>query len=150
VFDAIHYAYNNGATVAGTSAGAALMCRQMITGNELSDTNYHETFRKLHSDNIEFKEGLGLIDSVIIDQHFLVRSRYNRLLSALEKFPSYPCIGIDEATAVIVRGNMVTVTGESQVIELSKPQGLTLKNNLIKMKDLHFSIYTSGDVFKLR
>jgi cyanophycinase len=150
VYDAIHYAYVNGTTVAGTSAGAALMCRQMITGNELSDTVYHETFRKLHSGNIEFKEGLGLIDSVIIDQHFLVRSRYNRLLSALEKFPSYPCIGIDEATAIIVHGNKVTVTGDSQVIELSKPQGLTLKNNLIKMKDLHFSIYTSGDVFKLR
>ena len=33
VYDAIHEAYRNGATIAGTSAGA-VMSRQMITGNE--------------------------------------------------------------------------------------------------------------------
>lgn len=151
VYDAIHAAYQNGATVAGTSAGAAVISRQMITGNELiGDTTYHETFRKLQYNNLDIKEGLGLLDSAIIDQHFIVRSRYNRLLSALASFPAYPCIGIDEATAIIVRGNNILVTGEGQVIVLTKPKGLQIKKGLIKMQDMQFSIYTAGDQFKLR
>jgi cyanophycinase len=150
VYEAIHYAYINGATVAGTSAGAAMMSKNMITGKELvGDTTYYSTFRKLKQNNIDLQEGLGLIDSVILDQHFVARSRYNRLISAIAKFPGYACIGIDEATAIIVHGNKVTVTGESQVVVLSDPRGLTIKDSLIKMNDLHFSIYTSGDVFFL-
>ena len=151
VYDAIHAAYQNGATIAGTSAGAAVISREMITGNELiGDTVYHETFRKLQYNNLDIKEGLGLLDSAIIDQHFIVRSRYNRLLSALAAFPSYPCIGIDEATAIIVQGNNVLVTGEGQVIVLTKPKDLQIKKGLIKMKDAQFSIYTAGDQFSLR
>ncbi len=149
VYNAIHKAYTNGATIAGTSAGAAVMCRYMITGNELTDTLYSATFEKIWSDNIEIREGLGLI-SAIIDQHFIVRSRYNRLLSALAKYPSYFCIGIDEATAIIVQGNKIKVTGESQVIVIRKPEHLTITSTgLIKWKDIQFSIYTAGDEFDI-
>ena len=38
VYDAIHAAYTNGSTIARTSAGAAVMSEQMITGKELTDT----------------------------------------------------------------------------------------------------------------
>ena len=37
VYTAIHKAYNNGATIAGTSAGAAVMSKHMITGTQLLD-----------------------------------------------------------------------------------------------------------------
>lgn len=145
---AIYKAYQNGATIAGTSAGAAVMSKDMITGNELTDTTYRPTFRKIHHNNIEIKEGLGLLTSAIIDQHFIVRSRYNRLLSALAKYPSYSCIGIDEETAIIVYRNKVKVTGQSQVIVLRKPEQLKISAvGLIKLKDIQFSIYTDGDEF---
>lgn len=148
VFDAIHKAYNNGSTIAGTSAGAAVMSKQMITGKEYSDTTYRETFRKLHDKNIELKEGLGLLDNAIIDQHFIVRSRYNRLLSALAKYPSLSCIGIDEETAIIVQGNKVRVTGDGQVFIFKDPKGLKVTSGgLIKFTDLQVSIYTAGDEF---
>lgn len=151
VYDAIHTAFKNGATIAGTSAGAAVISREMITGNELiGDSSYHETFRKLQFKNLDIKEGLGLLDSAIIDQHFIVRSRYNRLLSALAAFPTYPCIGIDEATAIIVRGKQATVTGEGQVVVLTHPINLEVKKGLIKIKDLQFSIFTEGDQFFLK
>ena len=150
VVAAIHKAYRNGATIGGTSAGAAVMSKYMITGNQLTDTTYYSTFRKIVNNNIEFKEGLGLLVPVIIDQHFVARSRYNRLLSALAKYPSYSCIGIDEATAIIVQGNKIMVTGVSQVIVLRKPEQLKITSEgLIKMKDLQFSIYTAGDEFKM-
>ncbi len=48
VYDAIHTAYANGITIAGTSAGAAVMSEKMITGKELTDTSYNATFKKNH------------------------------------------------------------------------------------------------------
>ena len=151
VYSAIHKAYQNGATVAGTSAGAAVMSKQMITGKQLLDTVYKETFNKLWAGNIHFEEGMGLLDSVIIDQHFLKRSRFNRLISALTAYPNYQCIGIDEGTAIIVQRKKITVAGVSQVLRISDPKNLKIKGqHLIKMDDLRFSLYTSGDQFSLK
>ncbi len=149
--DVIKKAYNDGSTVAGTSAGAAIMSSYMITGNNLvGDTAYNSTFKELRNDNIEIKEGLGLLTSAIVDQHFVVRSRYNRLLSALAKYPRLPCIGIDEATAIIVHGNIVKVAGESQVILFSNPENLKASDDgHIKFDNVRLSIYTDGDSFEL-
>lgn len=148
VYDAIHAAYQNGATIAGTSAGAAVMSKNMITGKEFTDTVYRATFRKLIHQNIEIKTGLGLLTNAVVDQHFIVRSRYNRLLSALALYPSLACIGIDEETAIIVQGNKVKVTGSSQVIVMKNPTALKITaNKLVKFSDIHFSIYTDGDKF---
>ncbi|HUM64816.1 MAG TPA: cyanophycinase [Chitinophagaceae bacterium] len=150
VYQAIHRAYQNGATIGGTSAGAAVMSEHMITGHELQDTVYRSTFNKLRDNNIEFKQGLGLLTTAIIDQHFIVRSRYNRLLSALARFPALTCIGIDEETAIIVDGSVATVTGERQVVIMKKPEEIkALDTGLIKVKEMQFSIFTSGDSFQL-
>jgi cyanophycinase len=150
VYKAIHLAYKNGATIAGTSAGAAVMSKYMITGRELTDTVYHPTFNKIEDKNIELKQGLGLLANAIIDQHFVARSRYNRLLSALAAYPSLACIGIDEATAIIVQQNKIKVSGQRQVIVMQNPKGLTVTpDRLIKFKDIQFSIYTNGDEFVL-
>ena len=150
VYSVIQTAYRNGATIAGTSAGAAVMSKYMITGRELTDTVYHPTFRKIEDKNIELKQGLGLIENAIIDQHFIARSRYNRLLSALAAYPKIACIGIDEATAIIVQRNKIKVSGKSQVIVLKNPEQLIVtRNGLIKFSDIRFSVYTDGDEFSL-
>jgi cyanophycinase len=148
---AIQQAYKNGATIAGTSAGAAMMTHYMITGNQLlGDTTYESTFPKLWNNNIEIKEGLSLLDSAIIDMHFVTRSRYNRLLTAIAKYPTLPCIGIDEGTAIIVHGKNVKVAGTSQVIVFSNPQHVQVtKEGLIKFDHVKISIYTEGDSFQL-
>jgi cyanophycinase len=146
---AIRGAYAGGATVAGTSAGAAVMSRHMITGHELlPDTTYHETFQKLRAGNIEFKPGLGLLDSVIVDQHFIRRSRYNRLISALAAYPGFTCVGIDEGTALVVQGRTARVAGVSQVIRLARPVQLRVTGDLLRMQDAELSIYGAGDTFK--
>jgi len=152
VYDAIHYAYNNGATISGTSAGAAVMNKYMITGNELmGDTTYHETYRKIINGNMEITEGLSMIDAAIVDQHFIKRSRYNRLISALAKYPQLPCIGIDESTAIIVEGKKITVAGESQVIVFTNPQGISQTGKgQIKWKNVNMAILTAGDVMWLK
>ena len=152
VYEAIHEAYRNGATIAGTSAGAAVMSKYMITGEQLlGDTSYRATFDKLWKGNVVFEEGMGLLDSVIIDQHFVKRSRYNRLLSALAAHPTFDCIGIDEGTAIVVSGKKIRVAGVSQVLSISDPKELKVtEKGHLKMKNLRFSIYTDGDSFIIK
>ncbi len=151
VYAAIHKAYQNGATIAGTSAGAAVMSRYMITGVQLKDSVYKETFNKLWDKNIEFSEGLGLLKRTIIDQHFLKRNRYNRILSALAAKPGYMGIGIDEGTAIIIQGNKATVAGDSQVLRFTSPTSSTVTSGgLLKFKNINLNIYTAGDVFQIK
>eukprot|EP01132_Coremiostelium_polycephalum_P021937 gene21937-26039_t len=151
VYTAIHEAYQKGATIAGTSAGAAVMSRYMITGKQLQEQKYKETFDRLWYHNIEFAEGLGLLKQTIIDQHFLKRSRYNRLISALADKPDYICVGIDEGTAIIVKGDRATVAGESQVIRFALPQkAVKASDQLISFKTLEMGIFTAGDVIGIK
>lgn len=153
VHAAIKKAFENGATIAGTSAGAAVMSRQMITGNDLlGDSVGTGSFTKISYNMVEVKEGLGLVNSAVIDQHFIARSRYNRLLSVLATFPKLQCIGIDEATAIIINGKKVTVKGASQVIRMRLPatKKITLrKNNIVRLQEVRLDILTEGDTFML-
>jgi cyanophycinase len=149
---AIKKAYENGSTISGTSAGAAVMSEKMITGNQKLQKEYSGTFDNIRYDNLETTEGLGLIKTAIIDQHFLKRNRYNRLLTALVEFPTLTGIGIDEATAIIVRNNQVEVAGDSEVIVVRNPKGIlkAKNNNLISIESLQMSIYTPGQKFNIK
>lgn len=148
---AIQSARNHGAIVAGTSAGASVMSERMITGNALLDSAQASTFRSLRKGNLELKEGLGLLDSVIVDQHFLVRSRYNRMLSAIMEYPRYQCLGINESTAIIVDGNSATVTGESQVIVFAKPRGVHVTPaKFMAAGSVELHVYVKGEKFYIK
>lgn len=151
VCKAIHTAYQNGATIAGTSAGAAVMSQKMISGNELKHTAYTGDFRSIEAENYELKTGLGLLPNAIIDQHFINRMRMNRLLSVAMENPDYLSIGIDESTAVVVEGNQARVTGDSQVILINKinKTNIQVKNGLLGSKDIRVEILLSGEKFKL-
>ena len=148
---AIHDAFNKGCFVSGSSAGAAVMSRIMITGNELKHPEYASTFRNIEPDNIETKPGLGLIENAIVDQHFVRRSRHNRLISAIIEFPDMMGIGIDESTAILVKGNDVEVVGESQVIILENPKrSKVIRNSKLGATGLLLTVLLPGDTFKLR
>jgi len=150
IFTAIHKAYQNGSVIAGTSAGAAVMSSRMITGNELRYPDYHETFRHIESENIEFDKGLGLLAEAVIDQHFLIRSRHNRLLTAVIENPEIPGIGIDESTAILVKGNQAEVVGESQVLVFrNKKNSRNISGIKLGTRKLTVDIYLPGEKFKI-
>jgi len=151
VHKAIEAAYKGGSTIAGTSAGAAVMSRQMITGKEYSgDSLLTGTFKKIALNYVDLQEGLGLIDNAIIDQHFIARSRYNRLLSVLATHPSLACIGIDEGTAIVVAGKTARVAGLSQVIKLSYTgHPPVAAKPIVNMRNIRLDILTRGDHFTL-
>lgn len=142
-------AYQNGKMIAGTSAGAAVMSEVMITGNQLKYKDYENTFDNIEIKNVETKQGLGFIKTAVIDQHFVVRSRYNRLLSLIIENPSYKGIGIDEGTAILVKNGAAEVVGRAQVIVFKNPkQSKKLNGDKLGAQGITLDIYLNGEKFK--
>lgn len=115
---AIHRAYQRGVVVAGTSAGASIMSRFMISlGGE------GVTPRQRSS---QLSAGLGLLEDIVVDQHFDQRGRYGRLLSVIALSPSLIGMGIDENTAAeITDGQTLRVVGAGGVFVLDGRNALT-------------------------
>jgi len=149
LYEALHQAFRNGATISGTSAGAAVMSQIMITGEEKGKSD-KDSFREIKTNSVVTSIGMGFLTTAIIDQHFIIRSRYNRLLSALADHPDKTMIGIDEATAIIVTGKKVTVAGESQVVVVAKPQKLKTAGNKATFKNASISLFSAGESFELK
>jgi cyanophycinase len=104
---AIHQRLSEGAVVAGTSAGAAVMPDKMIVEGDSQSTPRMEI--------VEMGPGLGFLPGVVIDQHFLQRGRLGRLITALVREPAVLGFGIDENTAIVVTDDELEVIGEGSV-----------------------------------
>jgi cyanophycinase len=102
--------------VAGTSAGAAIMSEHMIVYGKEGSTP--------RAGMVSISPGLGLVNTVIIDQHFRQRDRLGRLLTALAYNPFAIGVGLDEDTAVMVRDAYIDVIGQNAVT-IVDPSGLS-------------------------
>jgi cyanophycinase len=148
IMNAIHEAYKNGSVIAGTSAGAAVMSKKMITGNQKKHPEADAGFVTIEADNIEITEGLGLLKEVIIDQHFIKRQRLNRLVATSIENPEEQCVGIDESNAIIVKGNNARVTGEGQVVSIMNSSTIKKEQDgLLGAENLQISVYLPGQSF---
>lgn len=95
-------------TLAGTSAGAAVMGHHMIAGGGSGETPNRSL--------VDMAMGLGIIPQVIVDQHFHNRNRLGRLLSAVSAHPDRLGIGIDEDTCAMFEGDgQLMVIGKGAV-----------------------------------
>src|SRR5262245_52123262 len=95
-----------GGVVGGSSAGASILSSYMVRGA-------HENNYIMMAPGYE--EGFGLIKGVAIDQHMLTRNRQDDLEEVVAKHPEVLGIGIDESTAIVVRGQQFEITGASKV-----------------------------------
>ncbi|MDR3289297.1 MAG: cyanophycinase [Peptococcaceae bacterium] len=89
----LHGLYEKGVVIAGTSAGASAMSDTMIVGGAAGSPK---------KDTLTMAPGLGLLRSVVIDQHFAQRGRIGRLLAAVAHNPYVLGVGIDEDTAIMI------------------------------------------------
>ncbi len=149
IYNVLHQAYKNGATIAGTSAGAAMMSEVMISGDQHKVLIYRETFEILEDKNVGIGKGMGFLKNVVIDQHFVVRSRYNRIFSVIMEQPNLMGIGIDESTAICVNGKKATVYGNAQVVLFENLKPKEAVNGLLKSDQISLKILTAGYEFNL-
>ena len=91
--------------IGGTSAGATIIGSFLVRG----DTKGNETMVGDHL------EGLAFLKNVAIDQHLLRRNRQFDLIPVVEARPELLGIGIDEDTAIVVRGDRFEVIGNGYV-----------------------------------
>jgi cyanophycinase len=148
---AILACFNNGGTITGTSAGAAVMSEKMINGKQALYPDADGGFRVIEKGNTALANGLGLIKTAIIDQHFVKRSRHNRLMTLAMEYPELKCIGIDESTAIIVKGKKARVVGLSQVLVYDGSKGKTkTQGSKLGMEGIKLSVYLDGDTFSIK
>ncbi|PMB15734.1 cyanophycinase [Fischerella thermalis CCMEE 5282] len=135
-------------TLAGTSAGAAVMGHHMIAGGGSGESPNRSL--------VDMATGLGFIPEVIVDQHFNNRNRMGRLMSAIASHPDRLGIGIDEDTCalferdgwlqVLGKGS-VTIIDPTEVTHTNEPHvGATEPLNL---HNLRLHILSHGDRFHL-
>lgn len=102
----LHALLARGGVIGGTSAGASIQASYLVRGapegNTIMMAPGHE-------------RGFGFLRRSAIDQHVLARQRLDDLPKVLEAHPDLLGIGIDEGTAVVVRGDTAEVIGASKV-----------------------------------
>ena len=96
---AIRSHYANGGVIAGTSAGAVAQSTTMIYNGGAADA--------LHKGAVKMSSGLGFVEGIIIDSHFLERGRFTRLMEVGATNPEYLGVGLGEDAAVIIHRNRV-------------------------------------------
>ena len=143
VAQAIRRLNARGVHVAGTSAGAAILSEHMIAGGKSGATP--------SLDMVTLAPGLGLTNSVIIDQHFRERDRLGRLLTALSYNPSLIGLGLDEDTAAffgpdgifeVVGSGAVTVVDPSRLEHSS--MGTARAGEPVTLIGVHLHVLASG------
>ncbi len=101
--------HNEHFIVAGTSAGAAAASTNMIYRGQSNEA--------LVKGEVQITAGLGFIDSVIIDTHFVQRGRIGRLFYAVASNPGILGIGLGEdAGLLITEGCMMEAIGSGLTI----------------------------------
>ncbi len=136
---------NRGGIIGGTSAGASCQSKVMITGVG--------NYTIMEKNNIETSTGFGFLENIIIDQHFLARSRSPRLFVPVIE-TGLIGIGIDEKTAIIYNpDDTFEVFGVSSVM-VYDPRGCYIANcpdsKKLSIENLKVSILHAGQIFDMK
>ncbi|HJN96404.1 MAG: peptidase S51 [Gammaproteobacteria bacterium] len=91
--------------IGGSSAGATILGSYLARGDSGSNTIMMG----------DHEEGFGFIQNIAIDQHMLRRNRQFDLMEIIEAKPELLGVGLDEDTAIVVRGNRFEVIGQSYI-----------------------------------
>ncbi|MBF6611361.1 MAG: cyanophycinase [Chryseobacterium sp.] len=133
---------------AGTSAGAAAASENMIYQGSSGEA--------LLKGEIKTTQGLGFIDNVIVDTHFVQRGRIGRLFQAVVNNPRTLGIGLGEDTGLFIKNDVMTAVGSGLVILVDgrfiKDTNLT-KINLgdpVSIDNLVVHVMSMNDEFDLK
>lgn len=107
--DAVRRRFENGAVIAGTSAGAAALSDTMIYRGE---SKYG-----LVKNNVSMRRGFEFVENIAFDTHCIGRGRILRLFQAVAQNPANIGIGLSEDTAIVIHDeHVMEVIGNGTVI----------------------------------
>lgn len=95
-----------GGVIGGSSAGATIQGDYLARGHPLGP-------HIMMADGYE--RAFSFLPGTAIDQHFTQRKRQEDMLSLMQRYPQFLGLGIDETTALIVRGSVAEVVGKHHV-----------------------------------
>jgi cyanophycinase len=114
VMECIRLRNADGVVVAGTSAGASILSTLMMAGGTGVGGGSNDSAAR--KGMVDIVAGFGLLQDIIIDQHFSQRGRLGRLLSVFAGTPGLVGLGLDEDTAVLIdREGTLEVLGSNMV-----------------------------------
>lgn len=146
--------HRGGAVISGTSAGAAVMSRVMITGDERRPLAKDDSWQTIEADDVITAPGLGFIDGVIMDQHFVRRRRHNRLISLVLEQPQLLGIAVDEETATWVQPDgTFEVVGNGPVLVVDGGRATTARDATgfgLRGADLRLHVLRAGARYDLK
>ena len=145
--EAIWEAYRKGAVIGGTSAGTAIMSRQMFT-----DPKAPLNMLKYGIAKEDVGPGLGFVgDEWFVDQHFLVRGRFARALRAIDYLGYQYGIGVDEDTALVLKEGKFEVIGYKGALVLNRARAETDAHlGEFNLKGVRLTYLDSGDSIDVR
>lgn len=136
-----------GGVVAGSSAGAAIMSETMF----VEPPPVLDILKFGLKPESEIGRGLGFAGpGVMVDQHFLKRGRFGRLLPALVQAKLELGIGVDEDTAALFCGGTVEVIGAKGALVIDL-HGAKRDDTLtgFNIRDARLTYLDRGDRYEL-
>jgi cyanophycinase len=157
VLKEIRKIYENGAVLGGSSAGAAIMSNPMIAGGTsvgaLQDGVHilKDFEQEMDDDKLYLTTGFGFFTHGIVDQHFLERGRFGRLLVATQYDNSRYGFGIDEDSAMVYTGSdeSIEVVGESGLLIVDLKDAKSPKGKNFALNNVTVHYLEKGDRFNL-
>lgn len=148
VLKAIRRAQRRGSLVAGSSAGAAVMSEVMFSGGTSLEAATYGVVGDADEPGLLLAPGLGFFPWGMVDQHFIKRGRFGRMVVGMQASGAQRGFGIDENTALFVEGATARVIGEYGVFvfDLSEAE-VDRRRRLIE--DIVFSYADNGDTLNL-
>jgi cyanophycinase len=95
----------------------------------------------IQKDTVQLAPGLGVLNNIIIDQHFTQRARLNRLITAVCYNPKNLGIGIDENTAIHIDKKGVLEVLGSGTVTIVDGSGISFNNMAEVQEDKPFSVF---------
>ena len=95
-----------GGVIGGSSAGASIQAEYMPRGHPLGNTVVAAE---------GYERGFGYLPGCAVDQHFFARKRPPDMTGLMKQYPQLLGIGIDEGTAIVVKGTTAEVIGKTKV-----------------------------------
>lgn len=151
VLETIDRRFRDGAAIGGTSAGASVMTSVMLTGRWRNAKNAQdEEVLNIVRGMKEVASGFGIFKGAIVDQHFMHRARYNRLISAVLDHPELIGVGIDEETALLVKPDGTwEVLGNYyvKILDARKAHIINDDGPMAKASDIRMHVIPDGGTF---